>query len=201
MNKYTLIILTLLILLPIATADTNITIQIYEDSSGDYFISVNDEGLEECQGSTCNITIENSTMSKYSDSEIKDIARYISLELDIPDNTDFNTTEMHALFKTVSEEKQMNDRAWIRETWMPTTMEYQNCTLELEQVKGALATLDARLGGHDREVKALEDNLENTAKTRDLYLGFDIIMGVAIAILILYINGVFDVLLKNKRRR
>lgn len=201
MNKHILIILTLLLLLPVVTADTNITIQIYEDSSGDYFISVNDEGLEECQGSTCNITLENSTLSKYSDSEMKDIARYISMELDIPENTGCNTTETYAVFNTVSEEKQMNDRAWIRETWMPTTMAYQNCTLELEQVRGALATLDAKLGGHDREVKALEDNLENTSKTRDLYLGFDIVMGVAIAILILYINGVFDVLLKNKRRR
>lgn len=201
MNKTILLILILLCLIAPGAADTNLTIQIYEDSSGDYFISVNDEGLEECPAGICNITIENSTISKYSNSEIKDIARYISMELDISDNTDFNSTKLHALFNTVIEEKQMADRAWISETWMPETIKYQNCTLELEQVKGSLATLDAKLGGHDREIKALEDNLINTAKTRDLYLGFAIILGTAVAALILYVNGVFDILLKNKRRR
>ena len=95
----------------------------------------------------------------------------------------------------------MADRAWISKTWMPETMKYQNCTAALNNCTGALTTLDVKLGGHDEEVKALNTNIVNVEKTRDFLFAFSIILDIAMGITILYINGVFDVLSKNKRRR
>ena len=187
MNKYLMIAFTslLLLILPIATANTEVTIQIFEDSSGDYFISVDDADLKECLNGTCIITVDNVTSSKLSSSDVRNIARQISLELDISDNADFNTTELHALFNTVIEEKQMSDRAWISTTWMPETMKYQNCTLELEQSKGALATLDAKLGGHDIEVEGLKTTINILESNLEIYKYLIMILTTAIFILLI----------------
>lgn len=187
MNKHLIIafILLLLLLSPIAIADTDVTIQIFEDSSGDYFISVDDDELEECLDGTCIITVDNVTSSKLSSSDVRNIARQISLELNISDNTNFNTTELHALFNTVIEEKQMADRAWISTTWMPETMKYQNCTLELEQSKGALNTLDAKFAGYDGNIQAKQDTIDTLKSNLEIYKYLIMILTTAIFILLI----------------
>lgn len=185
MNKSILIILAILFLLPSVLADTELTIQIFEDSNGDYFISVDDAGLEECNNGTCVITVNNVTSSKLSSSEIKTIARQISLELNISDNLDFNTTELQAIFNTVIEEKQMADRAWIEKTWMPETMKYQNCTLELEQSKGALNTLDAKFAGYDGNIQAKQDTIDVLKSNMEIYKYLIMILTTAIFILLI----------------
>ena len=198
MKLIILVLLMLMIMIPGASADTNVSVQIYENSNGVYFISVEDGGLQECDGDTCQIQVTNITTSRFSDDDIKDIARQVSLEIDMPG---YNTTGLRDLFGTITAESRMADQSWQTKTFMPAVVGMQQCTLDLNNATNALSVLDAKFAGYDAEIQARQDSIDTLKKTVDLYFWFIVILGISTAVLIMYINNVFDVFIRSKRRQ
>ena len=193
MIKY-LFILCLILSCTIGSAE-NVSVEIYQNSAGEYFLTINEGELQSCGNGICTIDINNvsSTDTQLSNSDMKYIAQYTAMELgtfEQPDWSSFegvNETQTRAILNDIIENTQAADRAWVEKTWMPAVLEYQNCTLELQEKKGALDTLDAKFAGYDAQIESKDSTIDTLKKNNDLYWT-----------LIIFLSGTIFIILVGK---
>jgi len=180
MNHIALLVL-MLTFCPLASAG-NVTIDIYENSDGVYFIEVNDGGLIACDGTQCTVDISNrSSAFTLSNDDIKAIARQTSAEIGTL-NTDGGLSESLLTEALANSDRESYDtlKAYIERTWMKSTVEYNNCTVELAESKGALSTLDAKFAVYDEQIKYKDIIIESHERDMKLYWGLVIILTLAL---------------------
>lgn len=189
--KYLLILLMLLMTCSVASAE-NVSVEIYQNSAGEYFLTINEGELQSCGNGFCTVNIDNvsSTDTVLSTSDMRYIAQYTAIELgtfEQPDFSEFegvNETAVRSILNDIIEDTQAADRAWIEKTWMPAVLQYQNCTLELQEKKGALDTLDAKFAGYDAQIEAKDSTIETLKKNNDLYWTLIILLSGTIFIIL-----------------
>ena len=189
---FSILFLLLFIAIPVS-ADT-IDLEIWENSEGVFFITVNDGELQECNSTICVVEIENSTMTdlSLSNGDIQYIAEYTSRQLQIDgfkpsgvDNSNLNETMMRAIFWDIVAEKQADERAFITRTWMPAVEDYNNVSLALSQAEGALDTLNAQFKGHAVVVKGYDVTIGVLEREVELKNSFIVILFFGVLILLL----------------
>lgn len=195
MNKMvSLLILFLFLCVPVSAG--TVDLEIWENSEGVFFITVDNGELQECNGSVCVVEIENVTATtlSLSDGDIKYIAEYTSTQLEIDgfkpygydlDDNVLNETEMRAIFWDIVAEKQADERAFITRTWMPAVEDYNNMSLELGQTQGAINTLNAQFQGHAAVVESKDITIGVLEREATLKDSFIIILFFGCAILLL----------------
>ena len=191
-KKFLIVFLLLFMVMPVS-ADT-VELEIWENSDGVFFITVDNGELQECNGTICAVEIENNTVASLSlsNGDIQYIAEYTSKQLvvdgfkpSVVDSDSLNETTMRAIFWDIVAEKQADERAFITRTWMPTVEEYNNMSLEVEQKRGAIDTLNAQFKGHAVVVEGHEVTLGVLEREVDLKNSFIVILFFGIAILLL----------------
>jgi hypothetical protein len=191
MKRYILLIF-LLVMVPFASADT-ITMEVWENATGTYFVTVGDGNLQQCEGTICNVEIDDLD-SGMSNSDIEDLSTDLFTQLKA-DGFDSNSNELNesnvrAVMNDVYENQQKDERAWITNTWMPSQAQYMNCTIELEQKKGSLSALDAKFQGYDATLEAKEVTIDQLKRDVDMYATTASFMFAIIVILVVRIGGV-----------
>ena len=175
------------------SADT-VDLEIWENSEGVFFITVNDGELQECNSTICVVEIENSTMTdlSLSNGDIQYIAEYTSRQLQMDgfkpsgvDNSALNETMMRAIFWDIVAEKQADERAFITRTWMPAVEDYNNVSLALSQAEGAINNLNARFQGHDAVIESKDVTIDILEREADLKDTFIVVLFFGCAILLL----------------
>jgi hypothetical protein len=191
-NKLALITVLCVLVLPtlVGSANVNVSLEIYRNSNDEYYVSIGGGELQEClTGYDGNLT------NDLSANDIQAIARRTAIELSLQNiklNTTtnnpppLNETTLKSILNNIIEEKQANDRAWIMKTWMPTTQDYQNCTLQLKQKDGALATLDAKFAGYDATLEARQAIIDG--QNRELEMSNTIIAILLAALFLVFVS-------------
>ena len=193
-KNFSILFLLLFIAMP-ASAGT-VDLEIWENSEGVFFITVDNGELQECNGSVCVVEIGNNTVTSLSlsDGDIKYIAEYTSTQLEIDgfkplgydsDDGVLNETEMRAIFWDIVAEKQADERAFITRTWMPAVEDYNNMSLELGQTQGAINTLNAQFQGHAAVLESKDITIGVLEREATLKDSFIIILFFGCAILLL----------------
>ena len=194
MNKaLSLLMLFILMCVPVS-ADT-FEIEIWEDSGGIYYVTVDNGELQECNDTICMVEIENNTVTtlSLSDGDIRYIAEYTSKQLEIdgfkPEGADLeggvNETITRAIMWDVVAEWGANERAYRDRTLMPEVEKFNNLTLKLAQAEGALETTNARFAGHDAVVEGYKVSIGILEREDELKNGFIIILACSIIVLLL----------------
>ena len=187
-----LLVLVLLFMVVPVSADT-VDLEIWENSEGVFFVTVNDGELQECNGSICVIEIGNGTLASLSlsNGDIQYIAEYTSKQLtvdgfksNVVDSENLNESEMRAIFWDIVAEKQADERAFITRTWMPTVEEYNNMSLEVEQTRGAIDTLNAQFQGHAAVVEGYKVTMRVLEREASLKNDAIVLLMFACAILV-----------------
>ena len=191
-SKLLLVFVLLFMVLPVS-ADT-VDLEIWENSEGVFFITVDNGELQECNGTICTVDIErnSSTTISLSDGDIQYIAEYTSKQLIVDgfkssaiDSDNLNETETRAIFWDVVAEWGYDNRAFTMKTWMPAVDEYNNMSLELLQAQGALDTLNAQFQGHAAVLEGNEITIELLRSEIELRDAFIIVLVFFGAILLL----------------
>ena len=194
MIKQIILSIFLILMLSIPTNADTVDLEIWENSEGVFFITVNDGELQECNGTICLVEIDDNTVTglSLSDGDIQYIAEYTSKQLTVDgfkpsvvDSYSLNETEMRSIFWDIVAEKQADERAFITRTWMPTVEEYNNMSLEVEQTRGAIGTLNAQFQGHAAVVESKDITIELLISEIELKDAFIILLAFGCAILIL----------------
>lgn len=189
---FSILFLLLFMVIPVS-ADT-VDLEIWENSEGVFFITVNDGELQECNSTICVVEIENSTMTdlSLSNGDIQYIAEYTSRQLQMDgfkpsgvDNSALNETMMRAIFWDIVAEKQADERAFITRTWMPAVEDYNNVSLALSQAEGAINNLNARFQGHDAVIESKDVTIDILEREADLKDTFIVVLFFGCAILLL----------------
>ena len=157
--------LTFLILsIGVVSAET-VEFEIWENSEGVFFATVDGGALQACNGTICVVEVDNlSTSLSLSEGDMKYIARYTSSQLELDgfktsgqSGDEINSSILRSVLMDVIEEKQADDHAYISKTWMPEVAKYNNLSIELEEKRGAVKVLDAKFQVHAAEL-ALKDS-------------------------------------------
>lgn len=169
MKLFTFLLLFAILMMP-ASAE-NVTIEIFENSAGVYYISINDGEIIEC-GETCEVEIDNvtgtNTSTTITKEDINRIAKQVSVEM-YGEEDAFNTTEFSLVVSDVVKGSDKDLMDWIKKTYMPTVEEHNNCTTLLAEKENALKVLNAQFKGYDDEIKAKNSELDTIKKNLDLY--------------------------------
>ena len=192
MRKLLFVLLILSVVMPVS-AET-VDLEIWENSEGVFFVTVDNGELQECNGTSCDVEIDldGTTSLSLSDGDIKYIAEYTSRQLTVDgfksvvaDSNNVNESEMRAIFWDIVAEKQADERAFITRTWMPTVEEYNNMTVEVEQARGAIETLNAQFQGHDAVIESKDISIGILEREVELKGSFIVILFFGCAILLL----------------
>ena len=193
-KNFSILFLLLFIAMPVSAG--TVDLEIWENSEGVFFITVDNGELQECNGSVCVVEIGNNTVTSLSlsDGDIKYIAEYTSTQLEIDgfkpygydlDDNVLNETEMRAIFWDIVAEKQADERAFITRTWMPAVEDYNNMSLDRGQTQGAINTLNAQFQGHAAVVESKDITIGVLEREATLKDSFIIILFFGCAILLL----------------
>ena len=193
-GKFLLVLVLLFTVVPVS-ADT-VDLEIWENSEGVFFITVNDGELQECNGTICLVEIDDNTVTglSLSDGDIQYIAEYTSKQLTVdgfkPSGYEdgeggVNETRTREIMWDVVAEWGANERAFVTRTLMPSVEEYNNMSLEVEQTRGAIGTLNAQFQGHAAVVEGKDVTIGVLEREVDLKNSFIVILFFACAILLL----------------
>ena len=190
---FSIFFLLLFIAMPVS-ADT-VELEIWQDSGGLYYITVDNGELQECNDTICMVEIENNTVTtlSLSDGDIRYIAEYTSKQLELdgfkPEGADLeggvNETITRAIMWDVVAEWGANERAYRDRTLMPEVEKFNNLTLKLAQAEGALDTVNARFAGHDAVVESKDVTIAVLEREAVLKDSFIILLAFGCAILLL----------------
>lgn len=179
MRKLFIFLLFLGILMTSASAE-NVTVQIFENSDGVYFIEINDGELIEC-GDSCTVCVDNvtsgSTTLTKEDRVL--IGKQVAAELHGQEEM-FNTSEHYSITSDIVKGADADLMEWLKKNYMPTVEEFNNLTSKLEEKEAALKVLDAQFKGYDDTIKAHESEIETLKKNMDLYWYLIIILTTTI---------------------
>jgi len=167
LKKIILLLFVFLLLASPASAE-KIAFRITEDANGQYFISVNGKTPRLCENGACYIDVPgsgtvsgNATRIELTDEDIQKIGQIAAIEINHlnPDGLDY--TKLRSIVNDVSEQRQMDDRSWITETWMPKAQEIQNLTVSKVRAEGSLQVLNTQLQNHDKEVDGYKKQISS----------------------------------------
>lgn len=155
----------------------NVTIEVLENLDGDFYISYNDDLIQCDTDDFCTFDVSNYTTNintteiELSKNDMKKIAQYVSLEIDM------NGIETGGINKTYYDTTQIVTRnevidgilPFIRNTLMPETDNVTalkaNLTAShiiISDLKSDVKILEGKIEGHDEKIKLKDDELFNT---------------------------------------
>ena len=173
-----LLLLATLIIIPVSAE--NVTIEILQNTQGEYYISYENDLIEcvedECTFDVANHTTNSTSITDFSKDDMKKIAQYVALEIDTDDfDSGINETFMITSLAKTREDTTDNLRAYIAKTIMPEVEKFDEVEQKLAASEILVADLQAKAGSHDAtisakdtEIKLLEDKVE---KSDTLVLG------------------------------
>ena len=191
-SKLLLVFVLLFMVLPVS-ADT-VDLEIWENSDGVFFITVDNGELQECNGTICSVEIEQngSTTISLSDGDIQYIAEYTSKQLIVDgfkssaiDSDNLNETETRAIFWDVVAEWGYDNRAFTMKTWMPAVDEYNNMSIALTRANVTIDNLNVRFQGHDAVIESKDVTIDVLKREADVKNSFIVIFAFFCAILLL----------------
>lgn len=193
MNKLNKIIIFMVLLttLVIPVSADNITIELFQNSNDEYFVSYNDN-LYECNGDECTFEVGNYTVDtnitefELSSTGRKKLAKQIALEIDFPEYTGgINET---FLIKALDDEgEDIGDRICSHnlETMAPTIEDFDLLDQEKTQLEADNAELMVKGELYDDQQKKDNDVIEIYKEAKEQAELFGIICGFGFAFVIL----------------
>ena len=173
MNKTTLILLLLLLLPFSASADENVSLEIFLNSNSEYYVGVDGGSLQPCLSGMCNVTIDRNmtTNANISDKDIRNIALQTATEINsLTFTTDsLNKSETTAIVNDVMEKRFASYKEFVMRTQMPQTSDFTNLSVELEKKKGEVNKLLADSEGYATKLQAQEVAIDLLNRKLDEY--------------------------------
>ena len=173
MNKTTLILLLLLLLPFSASADENVSLEIFLNSNNEYYVGVDGGSLQPCLSGMCNVTIDRNmtTDANISDKDIRNIALQTATEINsLTFTTDsLNKSETTAIVNDVMEKRFASYKEFVMRTQMPQTNDFNNLSVELEKKKGEVNKLLADSEGYATKLQAQEVAIDLLNRKLDEY--------------------------------
>lgn len=173
MRRFTviLLILSLMLTATVCNAETAKVPLKITTQNGEYYVSVNGEDARKCENGACYIEWEqesgNSNTVDLSDKNIKMLAQQLAGSSGSGGGASFDEVQLRAVLNDVSEKRQEGDREWITQTWMPQADKMQNMSITIEQQKGTISTLEARLQSTDAQISAKQQIVDAKTKEND----------------------------------
>lgn len=187
MNK-TILILLILLLIPLgASAGENVSMEIFLNSMGEYYIGVDGGSLQPCLTGRCNVTMDRNitTSMNMTDEDIRRIARYTATELKgFTVTTDaLNASETRDIVNDVGEKLFANHQTFEMQTVIPQQNEFNNLSVALALKKGEVNTLQQNANGYDTQIQALKSENELLKLKVDEYMFIIIVIFVVVGFL------------------
>lgn len=160
--KSLILLLFAFVLLVTSCSAEEITFDILQNTQDEYYISYNDD-LISCDNDTCTFDVSNYTTNttefELSKNDMKKIAQYVALEIEIPQytgsaNESFITTQLG----TSREDTTDNLRAFITNTVMPSIAEIDEVNSKLTVAEVTIADLQSK----GREYDLLKETKDET---------------------------------------
>lgn len=164
MNK-TILILLLLLLLPFsASADENVSLEIFLNSNNEYYVGVDGGSLQPCLSGMCNVTIDRNmtTNANISDKDIRNIALQTATEINsLTFTTDsLNKSETTAIVNNVMEKRFASYKEFVMRTVIPQTSDFTNLSVKLAVEEGKVAKLQADANGYTTQIQAKDTEID-----------------------------------------
>lgn len=179
MNKTTLLLLLLLLLPFSASANDNVSIEIFLNSMSEYYVGVDGGSLQPCLSGMCNITVDRNitTGANISDDDIRKIALQTAAELrTVKFATDsLNKSETWAIMNDVAEKSFASYRDFGLVTMIPQQSDFNNLSVKLAVEEGKVAKLKADAGGYTAKIQAKDVQIDLLKRKVSEY-GFMMIM-------------------------
>ena len=176
MNKPALILLLLLLLPFSASADENVSLEIFLNSMNEYYVGVDGGSLQPCLSGMCNVTINRNitTNANISDDDIRKISMQTATELStVTFATDsLNKSDTWDVVNDVVEKRFAAHEQFTLTTEMPQQSDFTNISVALAIKEGEIATLQANANGYTTQIKTKDVEIGLLNRKVDEYTFF-----------------------------
>lgn len=173
MNKPTLILLLLLLLPFGASADDNVSLEIFLNSMNEYYVGVDGGSLQPCLSGMCNVTINRNitTNANISDDDIRKISMQTATELStVTFATDsLNKSDTWNVVNDVVEKRFAAHEQFTLTTEMPQQSDFTNISVALAIKEGEVNTLQKQANGYDAQILSYKTTVGMLERKLDEY--------------------------------
>ena len=173
MNKPTLILLLLLLLPFGASADDNVSLEIFLNSMNEYYVGVDGGSLQPCLSGMCNVTINRNitTNANISDDDIRKISMQTATELStVTFATDsLNKSDTWDVVNDVVEKRFAAHEQFTLTTEMPQQSDFTNISVALAIKEGEVNTLQKQANGYDAQILSYKTTVGMLERKLDEY--------------------------------
>ena len=185
MNKPALILLLLLLLPFSASADENVSLEIFLNSMNEYYVGVDGGSLQPCLSGMCNVTINRNitTNANISDDDIRKISMQTATELStVTFATDsLNKSDTWNVVNDVVEKRFAAHEQFTLTTEMPQQSDFTNISVALAIKEGEVNTLQKQANGYDAQILSYKTTVGMLERKLDEYTFILLVMILVLA--------------------
>ena len=185
MNKPALILLLLLLLPFSASADENVSLEIFLNSMNEYYVGVDGGSLQPCLSGMCNVTINRNitTNANISDDDIRKISMQTATELStVTFATDsLNKSDTWDVVNDVVEKRFAAHEQFTLTTEMPQQSDFTNISVALAIKEGEVNTLQKQANGYDAQILSYKTTVGMLERKLDEYTFILLVMILVLA--------------------
>ena len=197
------ILVSTLLVLPCAAEE--ISFEILQNSNDEYYISYEDN-LISCANDTCTFDVSNYTTNttelELSRDDMKKIAQYVALEIEIPAYTG-SVNESFITNSNIELRNEILDSFYARtqNTFVPSLEEINACETNLTASQNMIVDLKAKAGEYDNMKELKNTEISTLKESKDTFKWIAILASIGMFCVAGANSSAFKRMLELKRRK
>lgn len=183
--KFLIVFIILIGFLTTPVSANNVTLEIFQNMDGIYYVCIDDGDLIEC-GDSCSVNIDNVTgeATSITDADIKRIGKQVAVEMYGAEDI-FNESIYYGKMSDIVSGKFKDQQEWISVTWMPQKANLTELELLVSQKQSEINELNAKYQGHDATMSAKNAEIDTLKRETTAYFFGIMFLLIAIAVMVI----------------